>query len=114
MTNQPQDSERSAGGGDSRNLATRRRQAHREEVLEKLRSAGLVQQVLDDAKKLADESLDIDAAKASRIKAANDLRLKLINKFLPDVKSVEMTGEDGGPIEAVTRIRLVAMPAKDE
>ena len=111
MTDHPQEAERSAGGGkdkDSRNLATRRRQAHREEVLEKLRNAGLIQKVLEDADKLADESIEIDSVMAQRIKAANDLRLKMISKWLPDVKAVEVTGEEGGPVQTVTRIRLVS------
>lgn len=102
MTDQPQEAVRSAEGGkdkDTRNLATRRRQAHREEVLEKLRNAGLIQKVLEDADKLANESIDIDSVMAGRIKAANDLRLKMVSKWLPDVKAVEVTGEDGGPVE---------------
>lgn len=112
MTDQPQEAARSAGGGkdkDSRNLATRRRQAHREEVLKKLRNAGLVQKVLEDAEKLADESIQMDSVMAARIKAANDLRLKLLGKYLPDVKSVEVTGEDGDPVRTVTRIEVVPL-----
>lgn len=110
MTDQPQEAHGSAGGGegkDSRNLATRRRQAHREEVLEKLRNAGLLQKVLEDANKLSDESVSLDAVMVQRIKAACDTRIKLIGKWLPDVKAVEMTGEDGGPVtvsvETITR-----------
>ena len=102
MTDHQQEAERSAGGGkdkDSRNLATRRRQAHRDEVLEKLRNAGLVQQVIATAEKLADETVELDTNMVARLKAANDARLKLMAKYLPDVKSVEMTGEDGAPIQ---------------
>jgi hypothetical protein len=57
---------------------------------------------------LADESVEMDAVMVSRIKAAADLRLKMVSKWLPDVKSVEMTGEEGGPVEVVTRIKLVS------
>jgi hypothetical protein len=35
----------------------------------------------------------------ARIKAANDLRMKAVAKYIPDLKSVEMMGEDGGPVE---------------
>lgn len=100
MSNQPQEAEGSAGGaerGDSRNLATRRRQAHREEVLEKLRNSGLIQKVLEDAEKLADESVTMDSVMVSRIKAANDLRIKMVGKWLPDVKAMELLDEDGKP-----------------
>lgn len=107
MTDQTQEAARSANGGDSRNLATRRRQAQREEVLERLRNAGLLQKVLEDADKLGNESIEMDANMVSRIKAACDMRLKMVNKWLPDVKAVEMTGEDGGPVsvsvETITR-----------
>lgn len=111
MTSQPQETERSAVGGepDKRNLATRRRQAHREEVLEKLRNAGLVQQVIATAEKLADESVELDSNMVARLKAANDARLKLMSKYLPDVRAVEMTGEDGGPVEVKG---FVLVPAK--
>jgi hypothetical protein len=112
MTDHPQEAERSAGGGkdkDSRNLATRRRQAQREEVLERLRNAGLIQQVLEDAAKLSDESVSMDSTMAQRIKAANDLRLKLVNKWLPDVKAVEVQDEDGNTRPAVG---FVLVPAK--
>lgn len=96
---------------DTRNLATRRRQAHREEVLEKLRNAGLIQKVLEDADKLANESLNIDSVMAGRIKAANDLRLKMVSKWLPDVKAVEHSGEDGGDIRLITRVeRVIVRP----
>jgi hypothetical protein len=112
MTDHPQEAQGSAGGGkdkDTRNLATRRRQAHREEVLEKLRNAGLIQKVLEDSEKLADESQDIDQTMVARIKAANDMRLKLLNKYLPDVKAVEVQDEDGNVRPAVG---FVLVPAK--
>lgn len=112
MTDQPQEAERSAGGGakgDTRNLATRRRQMHREEVLEKLRNAGLIQKVIEDAEKLANESIEMDSVMAGRIKAANDLRLKMVSKWLPDVKAVEVHDEEGNPTAAVG---FVLVPAK--
>lgn len=112
MTDQPQEAERSAGGGkdkDSRNLATRRRQAHREEVLEYLRNKGLLQKVIEDAEKLADETREIPPEMVARIKAANDLRMKAVAKYVPDLKSVEMTGEEGGPLQVANRIELVPL-----
>ena len=116
MTDQPQEAARSAGGGkdkDSRNLATRRRQAHREEVLEKLKAAGLIQQVLKDAEKLADESIAMDPIMVSRIKGACELRLKMVNKWLPDVKAVELTGEDGDEIRLLHRVERVLVRPSD-
>lgn len=114
MTDHPQEAERSAGGGEKGNhatLAARRRKMHREETIEKLRAIGLLQKVIDDAEKLADQTYDLDAVMVQRIKAANDVRLKLIAKYLPDVKAVEMTGEDGGAINLLARVeRVIVRP----
>lgn len=32
------------------------------------------------------------------LKTASEQRLKLINKYLPDLKAMELTGEGGGPV----------------
>jgi predicted YcjX-like family ATPase len=108
MTDQPQEAARSAGGRgepDRRHLAARRRDIERKELLERLRQKGLIEQVIETAERLADESIPMDAVMVSRLRAANEARMKLVGKYLPDVKAVEMTGEDGGPVvvEAITR-----------
>ena len=33
----------------------------------------------------------------------------LLKKSVPDLSSIELTGQDGGPVETVTRIELAAM-----
>jgi len=35
----------------------------------------------------------------NKLKIANDQRIKIITKYLPDLKAVELTGEGGDPIE---------------
>lgn len=112
MTDQPQEAERSAGGRgepDRRHLAARRRDIERKEVLERLRQKGLVEQVIATAEKLADETIELDAVMVSRLKAANDARMKLIGKYLPDVKAVEVQDEDGNTVQAVG---YILVPAK--
>lgn len=37
----------------------------------------------------------------------------LLKKCLPDLSTVEMTGEEGGPIQTVSRIELVAAKIND-
>jgi hypothetical protein len=32
----------------------------------------------------------------------------LLNKCLPDLRAIEITGEDGGPIETITKVELIA------
>lgn len=112
MTDQPQEAERSADGRsqpDRRNLAAKRKADHREAVLEKLRNAGLAQQVIETATKLADETVEIDSLMVQRLKAANEARLALLKKYLPDVKAVEVQDEDGNVRQA---LGYLIVPAK--
>ena len=62
----------------------------REEALrDKLVAMGLVQHVVELAEKLADLDISLDANTVTRLKASGDLKLKLIAKYLPDLKSVD-------------------------
>lgn len=74
---------------DKRNTATRQRQMRQEAMREQLRAKGLEQHVLDCAQKLHDEYLSLESQQVQALKASADLRLKLMNKYLPDLKAVE-------------------------
>jgi transcription elongation GreA/GreB family factor len=82
---------------------TTRAQANRalrqEALRDQLAAKGLVQKVIDDTDKLADLDEQLDSNQVARLRAANDARLALIRKYLPDLKSVEMSGEGGGPMK---------------
>lgn len=56
-----------------------------------LEAGGHVQHVLDLCTKI-EQNPD---GPINALKVVIDTKLKLINKFLPDMKSVEVTGEDG-------------------
>lgn len=56
-----------------------------------LEAGGHVQHVLDLCTKI-EQNPD---GPINALKVVIDTKLKLINKFLPDMKSVELTGEDG-------------------
>lgn len=43
----------------------------------------------------------MDASQVSAAKA-------LLNKVLPDLKAMELTGEGGGPVKTITKVELVA------
>lgn len=47
-------------------------------------------------KKIVDEG---DAHRVNCLRVANDQRLRLMNKYLPDLKAVEVTGEGGGNVK---------------
>lgn len=77
-----------------------KRAKYREQTIEYLKNQGLVQKVVEDANKIADlANDDMDSVKVMRLTAASEIRLKLIRKFLPDLKAMELTGEGGGPVK---------------
>jgi len=82
-------------GNNTATRAARNRAVRQSELREKLAAGGHIQHVLDIAKKLANESLDINSVMTTRLKASADLQMKLVDKYLPNLKAIEMTGEDG-------------------
>ena len=83
--------------GQSR--ADKRRELSRAGLIEQLKNKGLVQQVIESNNKLADLSLELTPLEVTRIKSANDTRMALVKKYLPDVKQMELVGEDGENIK---------------
>jgi hypothetical protein len=81
---------------DSRNTATRRRQARREELNEYLSERGKLSYVFDNIEKMEKEGGTIDPQELNALKTANDQRIRLLGKYIPDLKAMEFTtGEDG-------------------
>jgi len=67
--------------------------AIRQEALrEQLSAQGHVQHVIENIEKFEDLANELDNNSIQRLKAANEHRLKLINKYLPDLKATELTG----------------------
>lgn len=81
--------------------ANMNRKIRQEALREQLSKQKHVEQVIVNVKKLEEQGASMDGAEAQALKYATDARLKLINKYLPDLKSTELTGEGGGPIEAI-------------
>ena len=68
--------------------------AIRQEALrEQLRAQGHVQHVVEISTKLANLDIDLEQNEIQRLKAAADIKLKLIAKYAPDLKAVEHSGE---------------------
>ena len=86
-----------AGSGRSR--AQENREIRRKAMREQLAAKGLVQHVLVLADKLEDLSQELDATEVQRIRAAMDIKHKLISKYLPDIKATEITGEEGEAVK---------------
>ena len=69
--------------------AAANKKVRQEALREQLSSQGHVQHVIDSINKLENPDIEVDV---QRLKAAIDSRLKLINKYLPDLKATEHTG----------------------
>ena len=76
--------------------AAHKNRALRQKALrEQLEAQGHVQHVNDIANKLANLTEVLESSDIQRLKSAGDLKLKLISKYLPDMKAVEHSGPDG-------------------
>ncbi len=56
-------------------------------------------------KKLEDHALGESEMSATQIRAAE----AVLRKAMPDLSTVALTGEDGGPVQSVQRIELTAL-----
>ena len=93
----------------SKSTAANINRAIRQETLrEQLAAKGLVQHVLEISTKLTDETLELEPLQVQRLKHAADLQLKLINKYLPDLKGVELSGTDGESLGGLFKVELVS------
>ena len=79
-------------------VAAKNKKVREEALREQLKNKGLVQHVIEIAKKLDDQHLALEATHISALKASAELRLKLINKYMPDLKAVEHSQDPENPI----------------
>lgn len=77
------------------NRANQNREIRREEIKRYLSERGKVDYIFENVDKLEDLTCEMEQAEISRISKAIDTRLKLLNKYLPDEKSVELKNADG-------------------
>ena len=84
--------------------------AIRQEALrEQLAAQGHVQHVIDIAEKLSNLSNILDSTEIQRLKAAADIKARLISKYLPDLKAIEYSGDQENPINILNRIELAPL-----
>jgi len=77
------------------------------EMRKKIEASGYETHVANVVKKLLDPELEFDSIEVQRMKSAADLSIKMMAKFMPDMKSTEITGPDGGDLViAVQRKRF--------
>ena len=73
----------------------KQRSMRQEQLRELLSKQKLVEKVLDTAIKMDEQGASKEQTELQALKASAEIRLKLINKYLPDLKSQELTGPDG-------------------
>jgi len=74
-------------------VASVNRKARQENLRDQLAAQGHVQHVVDIATKFRDTAVSMDPQEMQGLKHAADIHLKLINKYLPDMKAVEINGQ---------------------
>lgn len=79
--------------------ADRNKRVRQEALRDQLSNQKLVEKVVDIAQKLGDLDQVIEADKVARLKIAAELNLKLVNKYLPDLKQTELVGDPDKPVE---------------
>ena len=96
-----------SGITDRRTVAQRNRATRQEGLRDFLSKQKLIEKVIDIAQDLTNPDNEYDSLDIQRMKTAAELNLKLASKFLPDLKSTELTGPEGGDLViAVQRKRF--------
>ena len=80
---------------------------------EQLEAQGHVQHVTDILDEIRDLDVELDSNQVQRYKVVLDTKLKLITKYLPDLKSVEHSGAEDSPVQlqiAAYELRFTDQP----
>ena len=78
--------------------AHKSRHVRQEALRDSLSAGGHLQYVAEIAKQLGDLGNELDSVAVQRLKAAADIQLRLVSKYLGDVKAIEISGADGGDL----------------
>ena len=78
--------------------AQQNRKIRQDALREQLQAQGHLQHVVDNIGKLEELTSELDSVEVQRLKAAVESRIKLMDKYLPSLKSVELTGDEDAPL----------------
>lgn len=81
--------------GAAAHTANKNRAMRQEALRESLEAGGHIQHVLEICKDLDDLTIEMDSTAVQRKRAVIDTKLKIIGKYLPDTKSVELSNKEG-------------------
>lgn len=77
---------------DTSTSKNKNRRIRQEALREQLQNQGHLQHVVEILDKLRDEDQEIEGGMVMRYKTVLDTKLKLISKYIPDLKSVDIEG----------------------
>jgi uncharacterized protein YnzC (UPF0291/DUF896 family) len=86
--------------------AKRRRAERQETMREYLSQRGKLDYVLDNLEKIETQGANMTPQELNALRIANDQRIKLMNKYLPDLKSMEISGDEDSPL-TITKIERI-------
>lgn len=79
-------------------VAAKNKKVREQALRDQLSQKQLHTQVINIANKLDEQHLVLEATHISALKASAELKLKLINKYMPDLKAVEHSQDPDNPI----------------
>ena len=88
------------------------RKIRQDALRDQLEAKGLLQKVIETVEEIANPENEIDQHGLNRLKIANEQRLRLINKYLPDLKAVEISGDEDSPL-MITKVERVIVEPSD-
>jgi hypothetical protein len=88
------------------NNAAKNKAIRQEALREQLSNGGHVQHVVDIARKLQEGHLVLESTHIAALKAAADIKLRLIGKYIPDLKSIEVSQDPENPIVELSNTDL--------
>lgn len=96
-----------AGSGKSR--ANENKRIRQDALREQLANQGHIQHVSDIAEKLRDLGTPLENGDIQRLKASAEIKLKLIDKYLPSLKQQEIDhSSSDGSLSMPSRIELIS------
>ena len=86
--------------------AAKNKKIRQEALREQLSSQGHVQHVIDIAGQLQKHHKELESSAIQALRAAADIKLKLIGKYMPDLKAVEHSQDPENPITELSNSEL--------
>lgn len=78
---------------DHRSTMTRQRHERQEALREYLSERGKVNYIFDNIEKLEEQYMDLEASQIQALAKATEIRMKLVDKYLPSEKYLELQGQ---------------------